>query len=177
MANPFVGEIKIFAGNFAPFGWAFCDGQLLPISQNTALFSLLGTQFGGNGTSNFALPNLQGSFPVGMGQGIGLTPRIIGEMGGEATVQLNASEMAGHSHIPQCSATGGTSDDPTGNLWALPHSGKAQIAAYTANTSSLVAMNAGAFTSTGGGQPHNNLPPYVVMTFIIALQGIYPARN
>jgi microcystin-dependent protein len=136
MANPFVGEIKIFGGNFAPLGHAFCNGQILPISQNTALFSLLGTFYGGNGTSNFALPNLQGSFPMGQGQGIGLTQRSVGELGGVASVTLTTNQMPSHSHVPQCSTTGGTSDDPTGNLWALPHSGKAHIAAYTANTSS-----------------------------------------
>src|ERR1039458_1864526 len=158
MANPFLGEIKMFAGTFAPIGHALCNGQLLPISQNTALFSLLGTQFGGNGTSNFALPNLQGSFPMHFGQGPGLTQRDIGEAAGEAAVTLLTSEIPAHTHTAQCVTTGGSTDDPTGAEWAMAHIGKSPVPAYTANQSANVAM--AALPSAGGNLPHNNLPPY-----------------
>lgn len=179
MANPFVGEIKLFTGNFAPRGFALCNGQLLPISQNTALFSLLGTNFGGNGTSTFGLPNLQGSFPLGAGSGPGLTPRVVGETGGQSAVQLLTTEIPSHSHAALADTAGGTTDDPTASLWAMPHQGKASIPAYTANSANSpnVAMNAQALALVGGNQSHNNLSPYLVVTFIIAMQGVFPARN
>lgn len=164
----------MFAGNFAPQGWALCDGQLMPISQNTALFSLLGTTYGGNGTSNFALPNLQGAAPLMAGQGNGLSLRDLGEIGGEATVTLLASEMPAHAHTVQASnGPGGLT--PANNVWAkASHRG---IDAYNSDPGTHPLMSSAAIGATGGSQPHNNLMPYLVVTFIIALQGIFPSRN
>jgi len=174
--DPFVAEIRIFAGNFAPIGWALCNGQILPISQNTALFSLIGTQFGGNGTTNFALPNLQGSVPVGQGIGAGLSPRNVGDSGGEQNVTLSQNTMASHNHQMSGLATAGsnTTPDPT---MALAEPNPATFPAYqTSLGSSPTTLNANAVTPAGGGQPHNNLQPFLVLNFIIALQGIFPAR-
>jgi microcystin-dependent protein len=174
MTDQFVGEIRMFAGNFAPTGWALCNGQLLPISQNTALFSLLGTQYGGNGTSNFALPNLQGSVVLDSGSGAGLTPRVQGETGGAATVTLIQSEMAAHNH--QASATVGSElTSPDNASWgALP--GRTPPPSYSIAAPD-VQMSPQALALTGGGLPHNNLQPYLVVNFIIAMQGIFPARS
>jgi len=171
MSDVFVAEIRIFAGNFAPKGWALCNGQLMPINQNTALFSLLGTQYGGNGTSNFALPNLQGSSPMHTGAtpGPGLTARTVGETGGEATVTLLQSQVPPHTHSLQATTTA-TTGAPTNNSLA----GGASI--YHAATSP-VAMSALDPTPVGGGQPHENRQPYLTLNFIIALQGIFPARS
>jgi microcystin-dependent protein len=171
MANPFVAEIRIFAGNFAPTGWATCDGQLMPISQNTALFSLLGTTYGGDGKSNFALPNLQGSAPLQAGQGAGLSLRDLGQSGGEQTVTLLQTEMPAHNHAVQAAASGGLAS-PTGNAWGSGAKGRPP--AYSA--SSNVQMNPLATSITGGSLPHNNMPPFLCLTFIIALQGVFPAR-
>jgi len=167
----------MFAGNFAPFGFALCNGQILPISQNTALFSLLGTNFGGDGRSNFGLPNLQGSFAMSFGNGAGLTPRVIGETGGEPVVTLLTTQIPGHTHNALGNTAGGNTDDPTRAEWAMAHEGKAPIMAYTTNQSANAAMNEAALLPAGGSQPHNNLPPYQVITFIIALQGVFPARS
>ena len=177
MADNFVGEIRIVGFNFAPVGWATCDGQLMPISQNTALFSLLGTFYGGDGKSTFALPNLQGSAPMAMGNGPGLTPRSIGETGGSQTVTLLTQEMPAHTHTPPGSTAGGDVNSPINASWAHPHSGKTGVDAYTANAANNVLMNPAALASTGGNQPHNNMPPYQVLMFIIALQGIFPPRS
>jgi microcystin-dependent protein len=177
MSDQFVAEIRIFAGNFAPVGWALCNGQVLPLSQNTALFSLLGTNYGGDGRSNFALPNLQGAAPLGMGNGPGLTPRVIGETGGEQTVTLLTSQMPAHSHTAQAANTGGL-DSPAGHAWGESKLGKTPLAGYAASVpASNVPMNAGALEPAGGSQPHNNMPPYLTLTFIIALQGVFPARS
>jgi microcystin-dependent protein len=173
MADQFVAEIRMFAGNFAPLGWAFCNGQLLPISQNTALFSLLGTSYGGNGMSTFGLPNLQGSAPIGAGQGPGLSLRILGEVGGEPTVTLLSTQLPAHAHTPNAVAGGGTATSPAGAVWAS-QPGRTPPPAYASNSN--VNMAPGAIGSTGGGLPHNNMPPYQVLNFIIALQGIYPSR-
>jgi microcystin-dependent protein len=174
MANPFVAEIRIFAGNFAPTGWALCNGQLMPISQNTALFSLLGTTYGGDGKSNFALPNLQGSAPLQPGQGPGLSLRDLGETGGEQTVTLLETEMPAHSHGVQAATTGGL-PGPGGNAWA---SGlKGHPGSYVAPTSPTVQMNPFGTSIAGGNLPHNNMSPYLCLTFIIALQGVFPARS
>ena len=179
MASPFVAEIRIFAGNFPPRGNAFCNGQLLAIAQNTALFSLLGTNFGGNGTSNFGLPNLQGSAPLGFGQGPGLSNYFIGQSGGTTTVQLLASQLPQHQHTP--AALSGTNAapvlTPAGNVWAVAGPRRGTPANLYATTSNAAAMNATALGSAGGGGPHNNLQPYLALSFIIALQGIFPARN
>jgi microcystin-dependent protein len=171
--DPFVAEIRIFAGNFAPIGWAFCDGQLIPISQNTALFSLLGTNYGGNGTSNFALPNLQGSSPLGYGQGPGLTDRVLGETGGEQSVTLLQNELPAHSHTVE-GTTGSAVASPANATFSSLARGRPP--AY-GNTAPNVQMSPGAISAVGGGQAHDNMPPYLAVNFIIALQGVFPARS
>lgn len=172
MSNPFVAEIRIFSGNFAPKGWALCDGQLMPISQNTALFSLLGTTYGGDGKSTFALPNLQGCAPMQAGQGPGLSLRDLGETAGEQTVTLLQTEMPAHSHVVQCSATGGIVS-PANNTWGGGLKG--HPGAYGPSGTN-VQMNPFALSIAGGSQPHNNMHPFLGLTFIIALQGVFPAR-
>jgi microcystin-dependent protein len=174
MANPFVGEIRVFPFNFAPTGWAMCNGQLLPISQNTALFSLLGTNFGGDGRSNFGLPNLQGSNPIFWEQGPGLTLRDIGEVGGEAAVTLAEAEMPAHSHSVGCERTGNTSR-PAGAVFGGTSEGSSP--AYGSPGTETVNMSPSAVAANGGGQPHNNMPPYLTLNFCIALQGVFPARS
>ena len=171
MADPFVAEIRLFGFNFAPKGWAFCNGQLLPISQNTALFSLLGTTYGGNGTSTFALPNLQGNVPMGAGQGQGLSLRDLGETGGSETVTLLSSEMPAHTHAPACSSAVGTQYAPPG-FWAKDAAGNAEY-----RLSGASAMNASALDPEGGDQPHTNLQPFCVLNYCIALQGVFPPRS
>lgn len=172
MADPFVAEIRVFGFNFAPTGWAFCDGQLLPISQNTALFSLLGTNYGGDGKSNFGLPDLRDSFALGAGNGPGLTPRGVGERGGQATVVLGTAAMPAHSH-PLMATAAATTGSPSGAALAPPVTGAATyripgvVAAMAANSTSL----------TGGGQPHENRQPLLSLNFCIAMQGIFPPRS
>ena len=174
MADPFVAEIRIFPFNFAPKGWAWCDGQLLPLSQNTALFSLLGTTYGGNGKDNFALPDLQGRAPMHPGQGAGLSLYDLGEVGGSDTVTLLESEIPSHPHALQAANTPATSRTPTGNVLAravganvyLPPSG-----------ATLVSMSGDALGPAGSDQPHNNLQPYLTFYFCIALQGVFPPRG
>jgi len=174
MSDQFVAEIRMFAGNFAPKGWALCDGQLMPISQNTALFSLLGTTYGGDGKSTFALPNLQGSAPLQQGQGPGLSLRDLGEIGGEQTVTLLNTEMAAHSHGVQ-GAAGGGQPGPANNAWASGQKGFGSL--YAPSSANNVPMNPAATSITGGDLPHNNMQPYQALTFIIALQGIFPPRT
>lgn len=171
MADPFVAEIRIFPFNFAPKGWAFCDGQLLPISQNTALFSLLGTTYGGDGKSTFALPNLQGRAPMQPGQGPGLSLHDLGEQGGTETVTLLNSEMPAHSH-------GLIASLDNANL-AIPTPARS-LAKATANLyfagAPDTAMAAEALPPAGGDAPHNNMQPYLTLNFNIALQGVFPPR-
>ena len=175
MSNPFLAEIRIFAGNFAPLGWALCDGQLMPISQNTALFSLLGTTYGGDGKSTFALPNLQGCAPLQAGQGPGLNLYELGETGGEQNVTLLQTEMPAHAHTVQAAASGGL-PSPANNAWASGLRG--HPGAYAAfNPSTNVQMNPFATSISGGNLPHNNMPPFLGLTFIIALQGVFPPRS
>ncbi len=174
MSNPFVAEIRIFTAGFAPKGWAQCDGQLMPISQNTALFSLLGTTYGGNGTSNFALPNLQGCAPMQAGQGPGLTLRDLGETAGEQTVTLLQTEMPAHSHTVQ-GASGGGLPAPPSNAWGGGLKTAASL--YAASGASNVQMNPFAASIAGGSLPHNNMQPFLGLMFIIALQGVFPARS
>jgi len=164
MADPFVAEIRIFPFNFAPRGWAWCDGQVLPISQNTALFSLLGTTYGGNGKTNFALPDLQGRAPMHPGQGPGLSLHDLGETGGSETVTLLGSEIPSHSHAMQFSANLGNSNNPANNFYAAPRSGFVYGSA-----ASLTPISDNAITPAGGDQPHNNMQPYLTFYFNIAL--------
>jgi microcystin-dependent protein len=171
--DPFVAEIRIFAGNFAPLGWAFCNGQLLPISQNTALFSLLGTYYGGNGQSTFGIPNLQGSAPIGEGQGPGLSQRFLGEAAGAATIALTETQIPAHTHTPNAVTGGGNTTSPAGAVWAS-QAGRTPPPAYASTANAQ--LGAGAIGLAGSGQPHNNMPPYLTLNFIIALQGVYPPR-
>ena len=171
MSDPFLAEVKVFAGNFAPVGWAICNGQLLPISQNTALFSLLGTTYGGNGQTTFALPNLQGRMPIGAGQGPGLSNRQLGEAGGEAAVTLIAAEMPQHSHALNGTSTATTGTPGSGVVLAATTGAKVYRAATNLTT---MAAPLGA---TGAGQPHENRQPNLGVLFIIAMQGIFPSRN
>jgi microcystin-dependent protein len=174
MADPFVAEIRIFPFNFAPKGWAWCDGQLLPLSQNTALFSLLGTTYGGNGKSNFALPDLQGSAPMHPGQGPGLSLHDLGETGGSQTVTLLESEIPAHAHALRAAGSPGDKPGVTNNSIARAGAGTP----FQTNTSAnLVNMADVALAPAGGDQPHNNMQPYLTFYFCIALQGVFPPRT
>jgi microcystin-dependent protein len=178
MPTPFIGEIKIISWNFPPKGWAFCNGQLLPINQNQALFSILGTTYGGDGRTTFGLPNMQGRMPVHVGQGI-----VLGERGGETSHTLNISELAAHVH--QLSAIAATADTTTpGNVPSsslMPAQGKAAQTSGTVDVSIYGTGSAsgpmGPTTATGGSQPHENMSPYLALNFVIALQGIFPSQN
>jgi microcystin-dependent protein len=170
--DPFVAEIRIFPFNFAPTGWAFCDGQILPISQNTALFSLLGTTYGGDGKSNFALPNLQGNAPMHPGQGPGLSLHDLGETGGSEIVSLLESEIPSHSHALVASLSDGFDTKPAGQQFAQGV-GVQVWGTGPANSQ----LNDNALAPTGGDQPHNNMQPYLTLNFCIALQGVYPPRT
>jgi len=173
--DPFVAEIRIFPFNFAPKGWAWCDGQLLPLSQNTALFSLLGTTYGGDGKSNFALPDLQGRAPMHPGQGPGLSLHDLGETGGSETVSLLQSEMPIHTHSLMGVNVAGNRSNPVGNSIARGSAGTVYVAGSPAPP--LVNMSDQTVTPAGGDQPHNNLQPYLTFYFCIALQGVYPPRT
>jgi microcystin-dependent protein len=171
MADPFVAEIRAFGFNFAPTGWAQCDGQLLPISQNTALFSLLGTFYGGDGKSTFALPDLQGSAPMNQGQSGGTSDRTLGEASGAQTVTLLQSEMPVHSHALNAVESTATVRQPPNQSFAV---GEA-ISFYRAAQPNT-AMNPSMLATGGGSAPHNNMQPYLVLNFCIAMQGVFPAR-
>lgn len=170
MSDPFLAEIRIVGFNFAPTGWAQCNGQLIPISQNTALFALLGTFYGGDGKSTFALPNLQGSAPMHQGQGSGLSDRVIGEQSGSQFVTLLQSEMPMHIHNAMARSILGNNISPAGNNCA----GSTIARQYLPYQNSQ--GNPQATTITGGSLPHNNMPPYLILNFIIAMQGIFPQR-
>lgn len=175
MSSPFVAEIRMFACNFAPTGWAQCNGQLLPISQNTALFSLLGTFYGGDGKSTFALPNLQGSVPINQGQGPGLSDRFLGESGGSQNITLLVSEIPAHFHaINGHTADAGDNPTPSPTV-VLAKSNNGQ--AYQSTVGAFVPMAPQALAPTGGGLPHNNMQPYLTVNFCIALQGVFPPRG
>jgi microcystin-dependent protein len=172
MSEPFIGEIRNFGFNFAPVGWAQCNGQLLPISQNTALFSILGTTYGGDGKSTFALPNLMGCVSMGAGQGPGLTLRDLGETGGSETVSLTTHQIPPHTHTASCNAAAGNQYAPAGNFWAQDAGGSNEYGA-----AAQAQMAPGAIGVSGGDQAHSNLQPYLVLNYCIALQGIFPSRN
>ena len=174
--DPFVAEIRIVPFNFAPKGWALCNGQILPISQNTALFSLLGTMYGGDGKSTFGLPNFQGSAPMQWGQGPGLSYRDIGEVGVEATVTLLTSEIPAHAHTVQGTSASGGLTSPAGNSWGSAARGRPGAYAPSQGANNLQMSPLG-LSPSGGSQPHNNMQPYLVLNFIIALQGVYPPRS
>jgi microcystin-dependent protein len=167
MAEPFLSEIRIMSYNFAPKGWALCDGQLLPINQNQALFSLLGTTYAGDGRVNFGLPNLKGRVPIHMGPS-----HTLGEAGGQQTHTLTMGELPAHSHVLNATSNNGTAIIPTGNLLAGSPN---QL--YHAPDPNLVATRATSITNTGGNQPHENMQPYLVLNFCIALQGIFPSQT
>jgi len=174
MSEPFVAEIRIFAGNFAPRSWAFCDGQLLPVSQNTALFSLIGTTYGGDGRSTTALPNLQGRMPMHPGRGPGLTSRRLGQRGGVEMETLTEAQMPSHTHTLRCANIPFGVQTPNNQRVV----DRTNVDAYQTNTSaSLVSMATQSLPNAGGSQPHNNLSPFIAMNFIIALQGLYPSRG
>ena len=174
--DPFVAEIRIFPFNFAPKGWAFCDGQLLPISQNTALFSLLGTTYGGDGKSTFALPDMQGNVAMHPGQGPGLSLHDLGEMSGTETVTLLVSEIPFHAHgVGRAANVAGDSILPTNCVWAMAGAGRGAAALYIAGPPTGK-VNQNSLVASGGGLPHSNMQPYLTLNFCIALQGVFPAR-
>lgn len=179
MSEPFLAEVRIFAGNFAPRGWAFCNGQLLPIAQNTALFSLIGTTYGGDGRTTTALPNLEGRAPMHPGRGPGLTARRLGEKVGTSTVTLTEAQIPAHKHLVEGNNGQGITSDPTGHNFGVEQQGGGGGAqrVYTDDLTTLVQFNAAAVTHTGGGQAHNNVQPYLGLNFIIALVGLYPSRS
>ena len=169
MASPFIGLIVQFGGNFAPRGWALCNGQILPIAQNTALFSILGTTYGGNGQTTFALPDLRSRVPVHSGQGPGLSSYALGQAGGQENVTLTASQLASHTH-PLSASSNPTSKNPANNYISA-------TGALAFGTTDDVTMNPGSIDPSGGNQPHNNIQPYLTINFIICLEGIFPSRN
>ena len=175
MADPFVAEIRIFPFNFAPQGWAFCNGQLMPLSQNTALFSLLGVTYGGDGQSTFALPDMAGNAPMHPGQGPGLSLHDLGEMTGTQSVTLLQSEIPSHVHSVQADPAGADLQGPgPSRVLARSSGGNAY---HTNSSQNLVSMGFQALTPTGGSLPHNNMQPYLTLNFNIALQGVFPPRH
>lgn len=173
MSDPYVGEIRLVGFNFAPVGWAFCNGETLAISQYEVLFQLIGTTYGGDGQQTFQLPDLQGRSPVHQGQGAGLSSRVLGEKAGSEQVTLSPQQMPQHSHPAKCDTTGGNQLSPANGFWSVDPSG--QFGNYAASTDSV--MNPGAVGMAGGSQPHENLQPYLGMNYIISLFGIFPSQS
>lgn len=171
MPEPFVGEIRMFAGNFAPVGWAFCSGQLMPISENETLFNLIGTTYGGDGQETFAMPNLQSRVPVHVGPGFAL-----GQSGGVESVTLTTSQIPAHSHVPQCNSAAGTAATAAGNVWAA-NATVANLIYGDTNVSLNANMDPAAIGLSGGSQPHDNMIPFLVVNFIISLFGVFPSQN
>ncbi|HEX2748264.1 MAG TPA: tail fiber protein [Verrucomicrobiales bacterium] len=178
MASPFLAQITLFAGNFAPRGWAFCSGQILSIAQNTALFSLLGTNYGGNGQTTFALPDLRGRVPIQPGQGPGLSSYNLGQVGGEENHQLISTELPAHTHPAQLGVTStpGNRQNPVGNIIATDASGGTALFSNAAPNGNAAAASV-TVGAAGGGQSHNNVQPYLGLNYILALEGIFPSRN
>ena len=167
MSQPFVGEIRLFAGNFAPTGWAFCDGSLQAISQNTTLFTLIGTTYGGDGQNTFALPDLRGRFPIHQGQSF-----VIGQMAGEENHTLTTSEIPAHTHVPQANSGTGNQQSPSGGVWASPSTGT-----IYSNVAPNQVFAGGAIAMAGGSQPHDNMVPFLAISFIISFFGIFPSQT
>jgi microcystin-dependent protein len=178
MSNPYMGEVRMFGGNFAPRGWALCNGALLGISQYSALFSLLGTTYGGDGVTNFALPDLRGRLPIHQGTGIGLSARTMGEIGGAETVTLSTTQMPQHNHPLNASTSPGSLAGPANAVPATPTGGATPFLYAVPGTSQLnpVAL-APNIQPTGGSQPHSNMMPSLCVTIIISLEGVFPSRN
>jgi microcystin-dependent protein len=175
MGNPYVGEIRLFAGSFAPAGWAFCHGQTMPISENETLFQLIGTTYGGDGQETFNLPNLQSRVPLHMGTGpSGLTYQL-GEMGGTETVTLTVNQIPIHSHAALASASGGSSPSSQNGVWAAM--GQAGYAPYNFGDPGKTTMHAQSLSPTGGNQPHDNMLPFLTISFIISLFGVFPSQT
>jgi microcystin-dependent protein len=172
MSQPYIGQIILFAGNFEPVGWAFCDGRTLAISQNSALFNLIGTTYGGDGQQTFNLPNLAGRFPIHNGQGPGLSNHILGEIAGAEVVTLQTNQLPAHNHTAKGSPSGNVVN-PAGRFWSTDPGGN--TAAYTGSGNGQMAADA--IGPNSGGQPHDNLPPFLAMNYIIALEGIFPSQN
>ena len=170
--EPFLGEIRMFGFDFAPQGWALCNGQLLPINQNQALFSLLGNMYGGNGTTTFALPNLQSRVPIHQGQGAGLSAYVVGQAGGAETVTLAAAQMPAHAHPVKASSNTAGSTKPKGRVPA-----RSQSDVYAAKPDTSTVMHPSMIAEAGGGEPHTNVQPYLTVNFCIAMVGIFPARD
>lgn len=177
MTQPYIGEVRMFGGSFAPLNWAFCNGQTMSIAQNDVLFSLIGTTYGGDGQSTFNLPNLEGRLAVGMGQGVGLSPYAIGQVGGAEEVTLTATTMAAHSHPLMATTTPANQTSPGGFLTGTAPSSGFMYTVTGSPTPKLGNLDQKACTSTGGSQPHPNLMPSLCVTFIIALFGIFPSRS
>ncbi|HEX9010768.1 MAG TPA: tail fiber protein [Holophagaceae bacterium] len=176
--DPYIGEIRMFAGNYAPDGWALCNGQLMPISQYTALFAILGTTYGGNGTSTFALPDLRGRLPMHAGQGPGLSPRALGELGGEESVTLLAPQMPAHSHALNAVNAQAGADSPANAFLAQSYdqNNSNPISSYTGGSPNT-SLNPASVGAAGGSQPHDNMPPFGCVNFIIALNGVFPPHS
>jgi microcystin-dependent protein len=173
MDQPFIGQIILVPYNFAPLGWAFCDGHLLPIQGNDALFSLIGTTYGGDGVDTFALPDLRGRLPLHAGTGPGLSPHVLGETLGTEAVALSLAQLPSHTHVAACNASGGDSNSPVGRFWSRD----AGSQSGTYHTSSGATMSANALGSAGGSQSHENMPPFLGLNFIIALEGLFPSQT
>jgi microcystin-dependent protein len=173
MSQPFVGEIRMFGGNFAINGWAFCNGALMDISQNAVLFQLIGTTYGGDGQTTFGLPDLQGRLPIHQGQGQGLSPYVIGQRAGVETVTLTVNQIPAHTHPPACNSGAGNQQGPGNGVWATPSTGTI----YSDVAPALVMDPAAAGPATGGSQPHDNIMPVLAVSFIISLFGIFPTQN
>jgi microcystin-dependent protein len=175
MGQPYVGEIRLFAGNFEINGWAFCNGQLLNIAEYDTLFNLIGTTYGGDGQNTFAVPDLRSRVPVGQGAGPGLTARTIGEKAGTESVALALTQIPNHSHAPKCNTGAGTSASPAGNFWAA--NANTGVLEYSSTTAGVAGMHAASVGAAGGAQPHSNLMPHLGLNFIISLFGIFPSPN
>jgi microcystin-dependent protein len=173
VSSPYIGEIRIFAGNFAPQGWMFCEGQLLPIAQYDTLFNLIGTTYGGDGQTTFALPDLRGRVPVHAGQGSGLSPRNLADRGGEETVTLTLNQVPLHTHAAQASSAAATSTNPSGAVWAA---GSGAQFSDQSPDAQMQQSPAQAIQPAGGNQPHDNMLPYLCVSFIISLFGIFPSQ-